>query len=303
LLDKATSDNASVSIDHYENFPVASVLCPPHMRSAVTAIYHFARSADDIADEGNATADERRQVLLDLRRCTLGASRGAQCPPQWNELLQPLTFAIAKHDLPVHLLTDLLDAFIQDVDNPHYPDRSDLMRYCARSANPMGRLMLHLAGVHDETSLTQSDAVCSALQLINFWQDISVDLPRGRCYLPMGDVKALGLDPTRLQAGADTLQTQELVAQLCQWAGQLMREGAPLACRVPGRLGWELRLVVQGGLRILERIGAMQYRTFSRRPTLGKLDAWPLLWRALRMSTLQATPGFKLAHLPWKTKP
>jgi phytoene/squalene synthetase len=155
--------------------------------------------------------------------------------------------------------------------------------------------MLQMAGVDDALSLRQSDAVCSALQLINFWQDPSVDLPRGRHYVPEADAQRHGLTLDDLARQQDSPATEALLRELCAWAGALMAEGAPLACRVPGRLGWELRLVVQGGLRILERIAAMHYRTLRRRPTLGATDLPVMLWRALRMRETHATPGFRLA--------
>jgi phytoene/squalene synthetase len=155
-------------------------------------------------------------------------------------------------------------------------------------------LLLHLAGVADGHSLAQSDAICSALQLINFWQDASVDLPRGRHYVPEADARRHGLDLDALAAGTDTPASQALLRELCHWAAALMREGAPLACRLPGRLGWELRGVVQGGLRILERIDAMHYRTLSQRPVLGRADLPVLVWRALRMRPAAPTPGFRL---------
>ena len=281
-------------VDHYENFPVASVLCPPALRAPVQAIYHFARTADDLADEGDASAEARRHGLAQYREALLAAANGVVAADRWPAVFGPLAQTIQVHALPLPLLDDLLDAFIQDTGNPHYADRSQLLDYCRRSANPVGRLMLHLAGVQDALSLAQSDAICSALQLINFWQDPSVDLPRGRHYVPVADAARHGLRLCDLHPGPDTPATQALLRELCHWAAALMQQGAPLACRVPGRLGWELRLVVQGGLRILERIAAMQYRTLGQRPTLSALDLPVLLWRALRMRPSAATPGFKL---------
>ena len=274
------SENRRVSVGHYENFPVASWLCPPAMRPAVTAIYHFARTADDIADEGDARPEDRVGQLLRLRAALHGdASAGAQ----WPGLFDPLREAIARHRLPVSLLDDLLSAFLQDTGNPVHADRAALLGYCTRSANPVGRLLLHLAGIHDTQALHQSDAICSALQLINFWQDLSIDLPRGRHYVCEADLVAHGLTRRDLLAQQDTPATQQLVRSLCLWAGDLMAEGAPLACRVPGRLGWELRLVVQGGVRILETIQRMDHRTLAERPLIGRADMLPMLWHALRM--------------------
>jgi hydroxysqualene synthase len=277
-------DNASPvnGVDHYENFPVASVLCPPALRPPIVAIYRFARTADDIADEGDAPADER---LADLSAfgAELARQYGPTEPPpgRWPEVFVPLRTQIRRHDLSIAPLAALLDAFMQDVRNPIYADRAALLDYCRRSADPIGRLLLHLYGVHDAAALRQSDAICSALQLINFWQDLSVDLPRGRCYVPSEDLARHGLDA--LPAGRDDARTKALVRDLCAWAEAMMRTGAPLVHRLPGRAGWELRLVVQGGLRILETIAGMDHATLSRRPTLGAADLPRLLWRALWM--------------------
>lgn len=272
-----------MSVQHYENFPVASVLCPPALRPAVLAIYHYARTADDIADEGQATAAQR---LADLAtyHAELDATLAGRPPAaRWAGVFQPLATQAARHRLPAPLLHDLLDAFEQDVRNPPYPDRAGLLDYCRRSANPIGRLLLHLYDVRDARSLQQADAICSALQLINFWQDLGVDGPRGRCYVPTEDQQRHAVTREELASGGDSPRSRALVAALCGWARALMTQGAPLALRVPGRAGWELRLVVQGGLRILEKIAAMDHATLRHRPKLTALDGPRLLWRALRM--------------------
>ncbi len=190
-----------MSVDHYENFPVASVLCPPALRPAVTAIYHFARTADDIADEGDAPGTQRRERLDAYERALLDAAAG-RAVGDWPEVFDPLAMQIKAHDLPVQALRELLSAFRQDTHNPIYPDRAALLDYCNRSANPIGRLLLHLCAIDDRNALAQSDAVCSALQLINFWQDLSIDLPRGRCYVTQADARRHGLEPTALDQKA-----------------------------------------------------------------------------------------------------
>ena len=251
-------------MDHYENFPVASWLCPPALRAPILALYGFARTADDIADEGNATAAERL-ALLQLYRQDLHESwRNPQHrSAQWPEVFAALARQHQTWAFPLGLLEDLLDAFEQDVtytrDHHVYADRTELLDYCRRSANPIGRLILHLAQVQDAESLAMSDAICSALQLINFWQDLSVDVPRGRFYLPLG---------------------ANLSDELA-YARALMEQGAPLARRLSGRLGWELRLVVQGGLCILDK--AKREDTRRIRPTVHAGDTPLMLWRALRM--------------------
>lgn len=278
-----------MNVDHYENFPVASVLCPPRLRPPIVAIYRFARTADDIADEGDAPPAERLALLAeyraDLRRALAGA---AEPSARWPRVYAALARACAEFRLPAQPLHDLLDAFEQDVPNPAYADRAALLDYCRRSANPVGRLLLHLYGVADADALRRSDAVCSALQLINFWQDLSVDGPRGRHYVPEADRAAFGVPLERLRAASDTDASRALVQSLCDWARRLMHQGAPLALRIPGRAGWELRLVVQGGLRVLDKIAAGGFDALSRRPTLGIADAPLLLWRAWCMSDMPA---------------
>ena len=205
----------------------------------------------------------------------------------------PLAHSIARYGLPEDLLADLLSAFMQDIektrDRGTYADRAELLDYCRRSANPIGRLLLHLYGVHDAQALAQSDAICSALQLINFWQDPSVDLPRDRFYFPLADCERRSLTRENfkvfapLASGPPPQEAINLMAIVSHWARELMHEGAPLVHRLPGRAGWELRLVVQGGLRILDKIEALGFDTFSQRPTIGKFDAPVLLWKAMRM--------------------
>ena len=275
---------------HYENFPVASWLCPPRLRPAVTAIYAFARTADDIADEGVASPAERLSALAAYRVDLAAAACGHPLSTRWPDVFTPLAQSIRNHALPESLLAALLSAFVQDIektrDHTAYADRAELLGYCARSANPIGRLLLHLYDVHDATALAQSDAICSALQLINFWQDPSVDLPRGRLYFPLADCEKHGVSPDTLLAPTPTRSSREtlaLVADEVAWARALMQQGAPLVHRLPGRMGWELRLVVQGGLRILDKIEALGFDTPKHRPTIGAADAPLLAWRALTM--------------------
>jgi phytoene/squalene synthetase len=198
-------------------------------------------------------------------------SSGAQAA-----IFSPLHQVIEQFQLPVALLDDLLKAFEQDVQasaqGSTYPDMQALLGYCQLSANPVGRLLLHLYGVKDAQALLRSDAICSALQLINFWQDLSEDMPRGRFYLPQDQVHK---------------ETPLLIEALCAHAYQLMLQGAPLVHQVPGRAGWELRLVVQGGLRILEKVRALGPQVLSQRPRLRAWDFPLMLWRALWMRPRQ----------------
>ena len=263
----------ALPITHPENCPVASFLCPPHLRPAIAAIYAFARAADDIADEGPLSTEERLKLLMAFRhelQATKEAS-GAQAA-----IFLPLHQVIEQFKLPVSLLDDLLKAFEQDVkataQGATYPNMLALLSYCQLSANPVGRLLLHLYGVKDTQALRRSDAICSALQLINFWQDLSEDIPRGRFYLPQDQAHK---------------QTPLLIEELCAHAHQLMLQGAPLVHQVPGRAGWELRLVVQGGLRILEKVRALGPQVLTKRPRLRAWDFPLMMWRALWMRARQ----------------
>jgi squalene synthase HpnC len=284
-----TSDqSASVEpVTHYENFPVASWLCPPRLRPAVAAIYWFARTADDIADEGEASPSARLQSLADYRRDLRAMAPGRPASARWPRVFGPLGRIARDFRLPIALLEQLLDAFEQDVRftaaGRRYRDDAELLDYCTRSANPVGRLLLHLYGIDDEASLRQSDQICSALQLINFWQDLSVDLPRARWYPSQQTMQRHAVQDTDLQADAPSGKAAGLVAHYAANARAMMQNGSALACRIPGRAGWELRLAVQGGLRILDKMEAMNFATWRARPRLGLRDVPVLVWRAWRM--------------------
>jgi hydroxysqualene synthase len=270
-------------VDHYENFPVASLLCPPRLRPAVRAIYGFARTADDLADEGDATPTERLALLAQCRSDLQACAQGRPGSGRWLPVFDALAAALDEFKLPLHLLTDLLSAFEQDVVQHHYDSREQLLDYCRRSANPVGRLLLHLYGIDDDASLRQSDAICTALQLINFWQDLSEDLPRGRLYLPGDMLSEHGLSPADLLTSQASPALATLLQGALAWARGLMLQGAPLVRRVPGRAGWELRLVVQGGLRIAERVQALGPAVLRQRLQLGPTDVALMIWRSVRM--------------------
>ena len=284
------SRQAETHIGHYENFPVASLLCPPQWRVPIAAIYHFARQADDLADEGEATADERLRDLASYRaqlRLAATDAPASAFAPRWATLFLALQRALQRYALPLNLLEDLLDAFAQDIamtrDGACYADEAALRDYCRRSANPVGRLLLHLYGITDAGALQRSDAICSALQLINFWQDPSVDIPRGRHYVSDEACARHGVSRATLCALRSTPATRQLLHSCADAARTLMLSGAPLVHQIPGRAGWELRLVVQGGLRILDKIAALDYATLEQRPVLGTRDYGRLLWRAAWM--------------------
>jgi squalene synthase HpnC len=274
-------------VDHYENFPVASWLCPPHLRPAIAAIYWFARTADDIADEGDAPASARLRDLADFQNDLNAIARGQPHSARWSLVFDPLTQVLHDFRLPVALLSQLLNAFEQDVryteSGQRYQDDAELIDYCTRSANPVGRLLLHLYGISDETSLRQSDQICTALQLINFWQDVSRDVPRARWYTTVQAMELFGVHDDDLQADSHSDNATQLIAAYAHSARASMLQGASLACRIPGRAGWELRLVVQGGLRILDKIETLNFATWRTRPKLRLTDYGVMLWRAWRM--------------------
>lgn len=260
-------------VDHYENFPVASWLLPRRLREPVAAIYGFARSADDIADEGELD-DRERLRRLDGYRAEL--AKIASGTPTQEPIFLRLSAAIAKHELPLAPFFDLLDAFSQDVVKKRYADFTELMDYCRRSANPVGRLLLRLYRAEGQQQLAWSDAICSSLQLINHWQDLSLDLARGRIYLPQEDLERFAVTEAQLASGRADENSRALLRFEVDRARAMMLSGAPLCRTLPGRIGLELRLIVAGGLRILEKIEAVGYDVFRHRPVLKPID-WPLL--------------------------
>ncbi len=266
-----------MGVDHYENFPVASFLLPTPLRAPVQAIYRFARTADDIADEGDALPQARLDALAALDRQLDAIERGE--PNDWPDLAR----AIAAHRLPIQLLRDLLSAFSQDVVVKRYEDDAALLDYCRRSANPIGRLLLALFDRQTPDLLAQSDAICSALQLINFWQDVSIDWAKERVYLPQNALRRAGVTEAQIGAGRVDDAWRSLMTERVSYARAMLESGAPLARALGGRIGWELRFVVQGGLRIAEKIDAAGGDVFRHRPVLRKSD-WALMAaRALRM--------------------
>ena len=254
-------------VDHYENFPVASLLLPKALRTPVEIIYRFARSADDFADEGS-DPDDVRLARLDAYRRELAA-------PQ-SPLFHDIARIVREHGLPKDLFEDLLSAFSQDVTKKRYADFADLADYCRRSANPVGRLLLHLFKRTSETDLAHSDAVCTALQLINFWQDVDLDFANGRVYLPQDEMARHGVSERHIAEQRCDAAWRSLMQFQTARARTMIVSGQPLARSLPGRIGLEIRATIQGGLRILEKIERADYDVFRRRPVLRAFD-WPLL--------------------------
>lgn len=269
----------NISKNHYENFPVASWILPRKMRLPTAAIYAFARRADDLADEGNDTDEQRIEALEKLRLQVkqLFAEQKSDDP-----VFIALADCVQVFSLPEELFTDLIDAFIQDVTHKRYADFGELMQYCRRSANPVGRLMLHLYGQTDRKSLAQSDAVCSALQLINFYQDMAQDYKElDRIYIPQDEIRAAFVNETYFNSQRTDGPMILLMRKQYARAHKLLQGGAPLGKSLKGRFGFEIRLIIAGGSRILLKLDKQTDDVFSR-PRLDVGDWLWVFWKALR---------------------
>jgi squalene synthase HpnC len=271
--------------DHYENFPVASRLLPRAMRPHIAAVYAFARRADDFADEPGLT-DVERIRLIDAWEARLRGDVSVSLPENTGAdfIFRALGHTIERRQLPLELFSDLLSAFRQDVTTTRYGTFAELLDYCRRSANPVGRLVLRIGGYDATTLGPESDAVCTALQLTNFWQDLAIDWRRGRLYVPLEDRDRAGAADADLDAGRLTPQWQAALAGLAERTRALFVAGRPVCDGVRGRLRWELRLTWLGASRILDRLERERFDVFRHRPALGASDAAPLIWRAIRWS-------------------
>ena len=262
-----------MAVHHYENFPVASVLLPPRLRPPVALIYRFAREADDFADEGDVPAATRLAQLRRFGDQLRKIERGERPEIGW---FSELADVIRAHRLPVGLLHDLLSAFSQDVTTGRYANFAAVLDYCRRSADPVGRLLLHLFDCPTPENLRRSDAICSGLQLVNFWQDVELDYAKGRIYLPGDEMTREGVTEAHIRERRCDEAWRSLLKFQVERARRMLLEGAPLGRALPGRIGLEIRATVQGGLRILEKIESARYDVFRQRPVLKWLD-WPLL--------------------------
>ena len=274
--------NEAMPINHYENFPVASLLLPANLREPVEAIYAFARGADDIADEGDV-APKKRLEQLAMYRAALDAieSGGLAGMCGLPPLFARLARSILNHRLPLKPFYDLLDAFQQDIDKKRYEDFNDLGDYCRRSANPIGRLLLVLYNADTVENLPLSDCICTGLQLVNFWQDVALDWKKGRIYLPLQDLAHFKVTEEDIAASRCDERWQALLAFEVERTRAILSAGAPLAHRLRGRIGWELRLIVASGLYVLDRIEAVGYDVFAQRPRVGPVGKLAVAWRVL----------------------
>ena len=265
-------------IGHYENFPVASRLVPARLRPAVVAVYRFARAADDLADEGDAPADSRLAALDTFERALDAIERGET--PQLAPF-PALAAAMRTHALPLAPFRALLSAFRQDVTTTRYATRHDLLDYCSRSADPVGRIMLALYRVDGARQLRASDAICTGLQLANFWQDVAIDAAKGRIYVPREDLARFGVRARDILAGRPGPGWPALMAYETARTREHFAAGRPLLASLPFRLKLEIGAVIAGGSRILDRIDAVRGDVFLRRPTLSRID-----WAAVALRTL-----------------
>lgn len=283
-MKKETLQNAyqqciKLAQSHYENFPVASRLLPKHLRLPIAVIYTFARRADDFADEDDLSNDERLSALNDFSDKLEQLEQG--------QFVDDFTFialadVITQHQLPYSLFHDLLTAFKMDVTKTRYANFGEVMDYCRYSANPVGRLLLHLNKADTPENLGQSDAICSALQLINFLQDISQDFEENdRIYLPQDEMQQYGVSEDDIRNKKTHTASRKLIEFQIRRTLKLMQAGAPLGKVLKGRMGLELRMTIMGGTRILYKLN-QQYDDIYSRPRLSKWDYSWIIWKAIR---------------------
>ena len=268
-------------VEHYENFPVASFLLPKHLRHPIEVIYAFARSADDFADEGDFSVPERIG-LLENYEAELDNISLAKTPD--SALFRDLAAVIETHALPLQLFRDLLGAFKQDVTQTRYATFSELLEYCRRSADPIGQLLLHLNQAATPQHIKWSNSICSALQLINHWQDVAIDWKKndgGRIYLPQDEMFKYGVTESDIANASNSVAWQQLMLFQCQRARDMLTFGKPLTRAISGRFGAELRMIVAGGGRVLDKIDAINGDVFRQRPKLNKWD-----WLAMAPSLI-----------------
>ncbi len=265
-----------MAIEHYENFPVGSWLLPARLRRPVHLIYAFARRADDFADEGDLQPAERLRLLAGFGE---EIDRIACAEPARDALFEQLGPTIEQHQLSLQLFRDLLSAFSQDVVKARYADFTEVLDYCARSANPIGRLLLELYGHRTAQDMRLADQVCSSLQIINFLQDVAIDYRKDRIYMPQDEMARFGVTEAHIAAGRPGGNWHPFFCFQCDRARAMLEDGAPLTRRLGGRLGLELRLILEGGRRILDKLGQVQGDVFGQRPVLGRADWAGMLWR------------------------
>jgi squalene synthase HpnC len=274
----ATRDSLALANTHYENFPVASFLLPMHLRKPIGLVYSFARQADDFADEGDIAPELRLQLLDGFRKRLDLIGKEATPDTAFFIALQGM---IRERELPLQPFYDLLDAFSQDVVKSRYENFDEVLDYCRRSANPIGRLMLYLYGAATPANLAYADAICSALQVINFLQDVEIDYKKDRIYFPLDEMQKYRIDEQQIAAGDTGGAWQEFMAFEIDRVHQLLKSGAPLGLILPGRMGLEMRSIIAGGERILQKLRRSHGDMFNHRPILKPQDWAYMLFRAV----------------------
>ena len=277
-IDAVTQESLALATTHYENFPVASIMLPKRLREPIGLIYSFARQADDFADEGDLEPQQRLDLLNGFIR-ELDCIQAGE-PPQ-TAFFVTLQAMIQTYRLPLEPFYDLLDAFSQDIVKARYENFGEVIDYCRRSANPVGRLLLHLYGQATPHNIGLSDAICSALQIINFLQDVEIDYRKNRIYFPLDEMRKYKIDESQI-ANKNPNGTWGMFMEFeINRARRLLQSGAPLGLILPGRIGVEMRMIIAGGSRILQKLHKSRGDMFNQRPVLGKLDWLYILARAL----------------------
>lgn len=257
-----------LTYDHYENFPVASLFIPKDKRRYVCVIYSFARIADDYADEPGLTPAERIESMNEWEEQLLDCYRGHAEHPVFVALRE----TVDRFEIPIELFRNLLHAFRSDVTTHRYETFEDVLEYCEHSANPVGRLMLLLFNYRSEAMMQQSDFICTALQLTNFWQDVSVDLEKDRVYIPLDDIREFGYSEEELFDRTVNRTFRDLICYQVDRTREMFREGKPLLLEVGKDIAMELKLTWNGGMKILKKIERVDYDVLHRRPTLALGD-------------------------------
>lgn len=275
-LEKSYDVCRQLTLSHYENFPVASWLIPRIKRKHIFAVYAFARIADDIADEGDESKDQKKEHLKIYRDDFLNNSNFNNYPH-----FPALWATINKFDIPTVLFTDLIEAFIQDNEKSIYDNFDELLNYCSKSANPVGRIILHLFNYKNEKMFQLSDNICTALQLTNFWQDISIDIKEERYYIPQDDMRKFKVSIDELKSQKFDSDVRELIRFQVERTNNLFHAGEDLLNHLQGLLKLEIKLTILGGRRILNKIERMHYNTLTDRPKISLFDKLSLLFRLI----------------------
>jgi squalene synthase HpnC len=274
----AYNDSINFARSHYENFPVISFLLPKHLRKHIAVIYKFARLADDIADEGNLTQTKRIEQLDEYEDEFLNSLNGNYSSLFWTALVN----TINEFNLPIEYFQNLLKAFRQDVIKKRYKDFHEVVDYCIWSANTVGRLILELFNIRNDKIYKYSDSVCTALQLTNFYQDLSLDFQKGRIYIPEDEMKSYGVLEKDFELKQNNSSFESLIQYQVERTAKMYLEGRNLIPFLPKRLKFEIGWTILGGEKILEKIKEIDYNVWYNRPTLSRIDYMRLLIKSFR---------------------